>query len=514
MSDARVLNSPGPVSDAFRQSRAFIKICVGPVGSGKTLTALVSGLELAARQGGRVDAKGVLRRKGRIGVIRESYPSLEATTLKSWFNIVPRDKGFSMRAPYTHRFAKALKFDPETGALLERLDCEFEFRAIGDQGVEAACRGWEVNAVIVDEADIQPSDLIPYLTGRVGRFSDLDPKTVVDPQIIVVMNMPDVDNHAYRLAFDREMEGLDPDANRILQDWLGDRPLIETFVQPGGMDPAAENLHNLEGGRAYYVRQIAANKHKPGYIDRMVHNKPVALMHGLPVNPDFDHRLHVVDGLKWDRRFKLVVGVDQGQFPAMVPLFRNELGQIRTLGILANMAPNGKELLKVGAATFGKMCRNYLLEKFTGIRPDDLRVVGDPAMFAASDKPTDEYDWRLSFQSALGFMVHRAKTNKAALRNETIWKAMKEVRGYQIDASARLLIKAHAGGYRYSKTENVHGETKGNLVIADTIYHNFADAEQYAAMEGEFTISDVRGRPRAPQQFQFKTDYDVFSNLN
>ena len=50
MSDARVLNSPGPVSDAFRQSRAFIKICVGPVGSGKTLTALISGLELAARQ--------------------------------------------------------------------------------------------------------------------------------------------------------------------------------------------------------------------------------------------------------------------------------------------------------------------------------------------------------------------------------------------------------------------------------------------------------------------------------
>lgn len=513
MSDARILNSPGPIADQFRASRAFIKFCVGPVGSAKTLTALVAGLELAARQGGRIDSKGVLRRRARIGVIRESYPSLEATTLKSWFNIVPRDSGFSMRAPYTHKFSKALKFD-ESGRLIERLDCEFEFRAIGDQGVEAACRGWEVNAVIVDEADIQPPDLIPYLTGRVGRFSDLDPKMVIDPQIIVVMNMPDVENHAYRLAFDREFGELDAESQAGLQAWLGDRKLIETFVQPGGMDPAAENLHNLEGGRAYYIRQIAANKHKPGYVDRMVHNKPVALMHGLPVNPDFDHRLHVAQGLKWDRRFKLIVGVDQGLFAAAVPLYRNELAQIRTLGALANLAPNGKELLKVGAAQFGRMLRNWLLEKFPGIKSDQLRVVGDPAMFAASDRPDDEYDWRMTFQHALGFPVHRAKSNKAALRNEVIWKAMKEVNGYQVDAAATHLIKAHAGGYRYSKANMSTGETRGNLTIADTIFTHIADAEQYAAMEGEFTIGDVRGRPRGPQTFKFNTDYDVFSGLD
>ena len=509
MSDARILNSPGPVADAFRQSRAFVKVCVGPVGSAKTLTALVSGVELAARQGGRVDSKGVLRRRARIGVIRESYPSLEATTLKSWFNIVPRDAGFSMRAPYTHKFSKALKFDVD-GRLVERLDCEFEFRAIGDQGVEAACRGWEVNAVIVDEADIQPPDLIPYLTGRVGRFSDLDPKMVVDPQIIVVMNMPDVENHAYRLAFDREFGELDAESTAALETWLAGRPLIETFVQPGGMDAAAENLHNLEGGRAYYIRQIAANKHKPGYVDRMVHNKPVAVMHGLPVNPDFDHRQHVIDGLKWNRRFKLIVGLDQGQFPAAVAGYRNELGQWRALSCRANLAPDGRSLLKIGAAAWGRRVKSWLLDLWPDLRKDQVRFVGDPAMFAANDRPDDDYDYRIILQNALGWPIHRAKTNKAGLRNEVIWKAMKEVHGYQVDASAKHLIKAHAGGYRYAKAETSTGETRSGLVIADTIFTNVADAEQYAALEGEHVVADVRGHDRQTTAPKIETDWNIF----
>ena len=38
--DIRVLNSPGPVSDRFMLSRAFLQIIIGPVGSAKTMTML------------------------------------------------------------------------------------------------------------------------------------------------------------------------------------------------------------------------------------------------------------------------------------------------------------------------------------------------------------------------------------------------------------------------------------------------------------------------------------------
>lgn len=514
MNAPRILRSPGPVAEAFIASRAFIKIIIGPVGSGKTMAALQCPLNLATRQGPvRDERTGVLWRRLGAGVIRESYPSLEATTLKSWENIIPRTEGkFSAKVPITHRFRRAQKTD-EDGRVLEGVDIDYEFRAIGDQSVEAACRGWERHIVVVDEADLQPPDLIPFLTGRVGRFTNLDPKLVVDQQIVASMNMPDVENHMYRLAMDRELGGLTDDELEKLQDALNGRPLIETFIQPGGMEADAENLHNLPNGRGYYLLQLAANKHKPGYIDRMVHNKPVPVMHGMPVNPTFSHREHVAEGLAWDRKFKLIVGVDQGALGAAVVMYRNHMGQIRTIGEVVNRTSEGTSLVKWSAEAFGKKLRSYLLERFPGLRAEHLRVVGDPAMFAASDRAADDYDWRLVFQRALGFPVYRAKSNKPGLRNEAIWKAMDERGGYQVSAACKHLIKAHAGGYRYSKETLGTGEVRGDLSIADTIYTHVADAEQYAALEGDHVINDLRHGGLNRRPVQVVNRYDPFASL-
>jgi RecA/RadA recombinase len=513
MTAPRRLISPGPVADAFGQSRAFICGIVGPVGSGKTMAALQKGLRVAAMQGGQVDAQGVTWRKARVGVIRESYPSLQSTTLKSWFNVVPETEGkFGWRAPFTHTFQKILRRAPTRpgegkGKPIDILKCEYEFRAIGDQTVEEACRGWEVNAVLVDEADLQPEDLVPFLTGRVGRFSDLSPELVVDPQIILSLNMPDIDNHIYRLLFDKDL-GLSEEDQRDLASALNGRPLIEGFVQPGGRDAKAENLHNLPGGRGYYVLQVAANKHKPGYVDRMVDNKPVPLQHGQPVNADFSFTDHVRP-LEWDRRRKLILGIDQGLFAAAVALQRTGDGAIRTLAEVVNLAEGGKALRKVGPTAFGQRVKRMLTERFPELGSDQVRVVADPAAFAASDREDSEQDWLLAFQKALGLKVHRAKSNKQALRNEAIWRAQAQRDGYAVDPSAKHLIKAHLGGYRYQKATLATGETRGHLEIADTIYTHVADAEQYAALEGEHVIADIRGRERRRAPVRVDADYDV-----
>lgn len=514
-SKPRRLRSPGPVADAFMRSRAFICNIIGPVGSGKTMAALQKGLRVAAMQGGVKDENGITWRKARIGVIRESYPSLKSTTLKSWFNIVPEEEGkFLWSAPFTHNFRKVLRRDAD-GRPTDVLDVEFEFRAIGDQSVEEACRGWEVNAVIVDEADLQPSDLVPYLTGRVGRFSDLDPSLVVDPQIIISMNMPDIENHAYVLAMDREIEGLTDQDKGELEQVLGGRALVETFVQPGGMEPDAENIHNLPGGRGYYVLQVAANKHKPGYVDRMVHNKPVAMMHGKAVNSEFSHSAHVGQCVYNPRR-KLIIGLDQGLYAAAVGLQRDEYGHIRTLFEVVNLADDRKTLRKMGATAFGKKVRNAIIERYPNIQREDIKIVCDPAAFAADDREDNEHDWVLACQKAIGLgKIHKAKSNRAALRNEVIWKAQSERHGYMVDPQCRHLIKAHSGGYRYQKEELSTGEKRGHLEIADTIYTHVADAEQYAALEGEHVISDLRGKQRRPEGTRVRNDseFDVFRGV-
>lgn len=516
----RRMISPGPIADGFVRARGFIVGIIGPVGSGKTMAALQKGLRLAAQQKGVAREDGVIVRKARIGVIRESYPSLQSTTLKSWFRIVPEAEGtFSWKAPFTHKFTKILRREGNRrdGRVLEVLDCEFEFRAIGDLSVEEACRGWEVNAVIIDEADLQPESLVPFLTGRVGRFSDLDPSLVVDPQIILSMNMPDIENHIYTLLFDESSEalGLTAEEAEILQSTLGDRKLIEKFVQPGGREPDAENLHNLPGGRGYYVLQVAANRATPGYVDRMVDNKPVPIQHGQAVNAGFAYTAHVRP-TNWDPRRKLIVGVDQGLFAAAVALQRDWDNAIRTLAECVNTTKGERgqtQLLKVGPTAFAKRVKRMLSEHFPDITADMIRVVADPAAFAAKDREDNEHDWLLAFQKELGLKVHKAKTNSAGLRNQAIWTAQDVRDGYSVDPRCKHLIKAHSGGYRYQKAETKTGEVRAAPEIADTIYTHVADAEQYAALEGAHVIGDLRGKERRRRPVMNDSDFDVHAGV-
>lgn len=505
--EIRRLNSPGPVANKFLLSRAFVQIIIGPVGSAKTMTALRKLRRIGQMQGGKIDANGVIWRKARVGVIRETYPNLEKNTLPSWFRIHPESDGkFTWKAPFTHRLRLILATDPATGRAIDVCDFEIEFRAIGDRSVEEACRGWEVVAVMIDEADLQPAELLAFLSGRVGRSSELDPSLVVDPTILLSLNAPYIDNWIYPLAYENEFSELfDPE---LLQA-LGGRPLVEVFIQPGGREPNAENLHNLPKG--YYTIQAALNKHRPDYVARMLDNKPVPMQHGQPVNPQFDYARHVRP-IDYDPRRMLIVGFDQGLFASAVASQRTVEGHFRSLREAVSFLEAGKTLKKIGPTAAGQMVKAMLNEHFFDIDADRVRFAGDPAAWSARDREDSEHDWILAFQKALGHKVHKAKTNKQGLRHEAIWRAQAEHDGYAVDPACKHLIRGHLGGYRYRDAEMKDGETRGHLEVADTIFTHVCDAEQYAAVEGEHVISDIRGKPRrGSAPLRNVSDFDVFA---
>jgi hypothetical protein len=501
--EIRRLNSPGPIADRFLMSRAFVQIILGPVGSGKTLTAMRKLRRIGQMQNGRVDANGITWRRARVGVLRESYPNLEKNTLPSWFRMHAETDGkFSWKAPYTHRLRLILRQDAD-GRAIDVCDFEIEFRAIGDQSVEEACRGWEINAVLVDEADLQPAALLSFLSGRVGRFSELDPKQVVDPTILLSLNAPYIDNWIYSLAYENEFEHL---IDESLIEALAGRKLVEVFIQPGGRSPGAENLHNLPNG--YYAIQAALNKHRPDYVARMIDNKPVPMQHGQPVNPQFDFERHVRK-LEFDPSRMLLIGFDQGLTAAAVASQRTREGQLRTLREAVAFLEPGKTLRKIGPTAFGQLVRAMISDHFPDIHPMRLRFVGDPAAWRARDNEDSERDWIRAFQKALGQRVYKAKSNKQALRHEAVWRAMAEYDGYAVDSACKHLIRGHLGGYRYQDADMRDGETRGHLRVADTIYTHVADAEQYAAIEGDHIISDIRGVARRRREVQLDDAFDV-----
>ena len=504
--DIRRLNSPGPISDAFLVSRAFVKVIIGPVGSAKTMTALRALRRVATRQRGTRDANGVLVRRARVGVIRESYPNIEKNTLPSWFDIHPEAHGkFTWKAPFTHRLTLILGTDA-AGRPDDVCEFEIEFRAIGDRSVEEACRGWQVVAVMVDEADLQPPELLAFLSGRVGR-GGIDAGLMVDPQIILSSNAPYVDNWLYGLAIERNIGDV-LDAKVVAA--LGDRPLLEVFLQPGGRSPDAENLHNLQPG--YYEIQAALNKHRPDYVARMIDNRFVPMQHGQPVNPQFSYQDHVRP-LAWDRGRQLIIGCDQGLNAAAALCQRTPEGGLRTLREAVMLREDGA-LAKIGARAFGQLLRFTINEHFADLRPDMVRVVADPAAWNASDNEDEQRDWVRMVAKEIGLPIHRARSNRPALRNGAIWRAMDERGGYAVDPSCRHLIRGHLGGYRYMKADMSAGEKRGHLRIADTAHTHICDAEQYAALEAEHVIADLRGLPRNNAvPVQADSDFDVFRGV-
>lgn len=506
--EIRVLNSPGPISDRFMMSRAFLQIIIGPVGSAKTMTMLRKLRRIGLQQQARLNAQGIRVSKARVGVIRESYPNLEKNTLPSWFRIHPESDGkFGWKAPYSHRL-NLIQEQDEAGRTTRYCDFEMEFRAIGDRSVEEACRGWEINAAGIDEADLQPADLLSFLSGRVGRFSELDPSLVVDPTIIMALNAPYIDNWTYALAYEQELQDLfDPELKAV----LGERPLVEVFIQPGGREPNAENLHNLPKG--YYTIQAALNKHRPDYVSRMIDNRPVPMQHGQPVYPQFDYARHVRP-LEFDPCRMLIIGFDQGLTASAVACQRTAEGHLRSLREAVSFLQPGKVLRKIGPTAFGQMVRAMLAEHFPDVHPDRIRLVGDPAAWRARDNEDSERDWIRAFEKAVGLKAHKAKTNKQALRHEAIWRAQAEHDGYAVDPACNHLIRGHLGGYRYRDADMKDGETRGHLEVADTIYTHVCDAEQYGAVEGEHVISDIRGLPRRQhREYRNDSDFDVFEGV-
>src|SRR3546814_980739 len=100
MDDAAVRYRPaGPTITRFHQSRAFVRGLMGPVGSSKSTACVMEILGRSQHQ--KPNRNGV--RRTRWGIIRNSYPELKTTTIKTWEQWAPISFGrFIQDSPIVH----------------------------------------------------------------------------------------------------------------------------------------------------------------------------------------------------------------------------------------------------------------------------------------------------------------------------------------------------------------------------------------------------------------------------
>lgn len=520
----------GPVAQRFGVDPAILKCIMGPVGSAKTTECIATGI----RVGGMQEPVWNDRRRCwvktcRGAVVRDTYPNLDRTVIKSWHRWFPKTLGrWSGEAPRTHSFTLSMgKGTPDH----YELDIEVIFVAIGDNAIEDVLRGLELTWLWLNEMDLLPRAIIEFGIGRVGRFPSGDLGRCRFPQIFGDMNAPEEDNWTVATFIDKK---LDPEAVKAFEKRFANdngevsRPLISFYRQPGGMDDGAENLHNLEGGRSYYEMQVAllpADKAR-----RMVHNRIGPVRAGTPVFPEFqdDHLYDSVSVVTGNVRafdpipgLPVLIGADQGLLgAAILAQLDPRTDQLFVLDELARIFETGDghiEVSQIGAEAFGAEVRQRLVTRFPGLIASGAWC--DPAGLAG-ENAINSTSWRKDFQKGLGITVRRSPVPGNAIAPRL--KAVRERIAARIAGKPRLVVHPRctilrkAFNSKYVLQRVAVGSTLDGGRFADKPlkvqgYADVMDALQYLAVAVEkgalWGEAEERDAPRTGKRRRARVDH-------
>ena len=426
--------TPPPTGKTFMESNARMRVLMGPVGSGKSVTCSFEIIRRASMQA--PDRTG--KRRSRWAVVRETARQLQDTTIKTWLDwFPPGECGDFMRTTKTYFFR------------VGDVEAEVMFRALDDADDVANLNSLELTGAWFNECrDIHP-DIVDAMSKRIGRFPSSKDGGPTWFGMWGDTNPPTMDTWWYY-----QMEGLDPKDGVSANDngW-------DVFKQPSGRSPYAENIQNLPDG--YYDTQGRSEEYVRVYID----GEYGLSLAGTPIYKYFRPDYHmarmplqpILNGAR-----PILVGMDLGLTPAAV------IGQ---------QDARGRALVYDEAVSFDMGVQRFmrtvikpkLYERFPGA---PVLIVVDPS--GVQRAQTDERS-AVDIIKAEGFKVVPAKTNNISARINAVDSfLMRQVDGdpgFLVDPRCTHLKSAMMGGYRY--------KPKGNGEIEKNKHSHVAEALQY-----------------------------------
>lgn len=460
----------GDVLRAFHRSQAFVRGIRGPVGSGKSTACVVEILRRASAQAPGPDG----RRRTRWAVIRNTYPELRTTTIKTWHSWVPPTFGrFAQESPIVHHVQTA---DLDMEVLFLALDVEADARKL---------LSLELTGAWINEAREVPRAMVDALTGRVGRFPAVRDGGCTWSGILLDTNPPDTEHWFYRLAEVDRPEG-----------W-------EFFSQPSGLSPAAENIRNLP---SFYYPRLAAGKDED-WLRVYVHGEYGFVVEGKPVYPMFRDSTHVArEPLDPVPGLPLLAGVDFGLTPAFV--IGQQLVDGRWL-LLDELVFDDAGIIRAAEA-FTK----FVYQRYGG----DVHVTGwgDPAGTTRSQIDERTALDVLRANTPRHWRWRPAPSNAVSLRLEGVRGALSRLvdgrAGLLVSPTCTMLRKGFNGGYCYQALRS--GSDTYHEAPSKNQYSHVHDALQYLLSGGgEGGVALGRARQRRPpgQELRVIDDWVPFS---
>ena len=441
-----------PTCGRFMQSAAFGRILAGPVGSGKTTCCVFELLRRACEQA-PATTDGI--RHTRFAIVRQTLKQLKDTVLKDILGWLEGLVSYKVS---------------DNTVYISMGDVQSEWILIPLESPEDQRRllSMQLTGVWMSEAIEMPVELVDALAGRLGRYPSAAMGGATWFGMIADTNMPSEGSEWHK--FMSEITPMD----------------FQIFIQPGGLEPEAENLNwllqtpetmrlaldseaRLAQGRSYYER--LARGHSPDWVLRYVHAKYGNDPSGTAVfRESFNRSFHVRDNLSAVSAQPILVGQDFGRDPCSV------IGQLDHKGRLLIL----EEVIAEDTGLemhIEKALRPVLNARYLG-KP--IAMVGDPSGISKSSVYEET---TFDVLKRMGLHAFPAPTNDIDPRLRAVEAFLLGQRdggpAFIVDRDrCPVLVRALGGGYRYARTRA--GVRK--LLPDKNEYSHVMDALQYLCL--------------------------------
>ena len=309
--------SKSPTVWKFLNDNSFVRGMIGPVGSGKSYACCAEIFKRAVQQ---KPSKRDGIKYSRFVIVRNSYPMLKTTTLKTWLELFPEHIYGPVRnsPPITHH----IKLPSREGAA--GIDLEVIFLALDQPKDVRKLLSLEVTGGWINEARELPKSIVDGLTHRVGRYPVKDDGGPTWRGVILDTNPCDDDHWIYRLSEKEPPKGKfawkffrQPPGVFEAKEVPEEMPEAQGFVHSAGKwwqtNDKAENLNNLPVG---YYEQLLGGKNLD-WIRCYAEGKFTYVQEGKPVWSEYDDA-SMVDDCQILDGVPIQIGLDFGLTPAAV----------------------------------------------------------------------------------------------------------------------------------------------------------------------------------------------------
>lgn len=451
----------GPIAGAYYSDNSRISIIEGPVGSGKSTASCLRLQRHSYEQVPGSDGISTTR----WAIVRNTKKQLVDTTLKTWLAVFPETMYGSFcwsgeRAPMTHEW----RFTPQ--GFDHPISADFIFRALDDPSDVADLLSLEVTGFWFNECREMIEEIISHAPRRCRYLNGDRPST-----------------------WSGFIGDTNPwDTQHYLQDRLvrNPRPGWRHFIQPGGMEPNAENLENLEQtaetlalpfddprrrkqGRTYYINALADYNADDARV--YVHAQRGRTRSGKPIYTSYSDTTHC-RAIELQRILPIRIGIDFGRTPAAI--IGQKLATGRWLARYELCATD------MGVKEFGRELAKFLNENLPEYEIE--AVTGDPSGNAKDGDDKTAFD----LLAASGIKARPASTNELSVRIEAVDGAFRRLDsgepGLLIHPDCVVLREACIDGYRFRKMQ-ITGDRYSDEPDKNKFSHP-AEALQYLLLGG------------------------------